>query len=64
MSYIRSYDQASSLPHTDNDLTILQDQIVSSVSRLNTKATIINEEEYYPFGDSSLRTFAYKRNVL
>jgi RHS repeat-associated protein len=40
---------------------ILEDQIGSSVVRLNTSGTIIDEEEYYPFGDSSLRTFTYKR---
>ena len=40
---------------------IVEDQIGSSVMRLSTSGTIIDEEEYYPFGDSSLRTFTYKR---
>jgi RHS repeat-associated protein len=45
-----------------DDITyIIEDQIGSSVVRLNTSGTVIDEEEYYPFGDSSLRTFTYKR---
>lgn len=39
----------------------LEDQIGSSTVRLDTNGTIIDKEEYYPFGDSSLRTFTYKR---
>ncbi len=39
----------------------LENQIGSSVTRLSTTATVIDLEEYYPFGDSSLRTFTYKR---
>ncbi len=46
---------------SDNEVFILQDQIGSSVARLSTSGIIIDEEEYYPFGDSSLRTFTYKR---
>jgi RHS repeat-associated protein len=45
----------------DDVVYILEDQIGSSVVRLNITGTIIDEEEYYPFGDSSLRTFTYKR---
>ncbi len=40
---------------------ILENQINSSVARLNTDGSIIDREEYYPFGDSSLRTFTKKR---
>lgn len=39
----------------------LEDQIGSSCVRLNTSGTVIDKEEYYPFGDSSLRTFTKKR---
>jgi RHS repeat-associated protein len=39
----------------------LEDQIGSSSIRLNTTGSIIDKEEYYPFGDSSLRTFSKKR---
>jgi RHS repeat-associated protein len=39
----------------------LENQINSSVARLTTNATVIDREEYYPFGDSSLRTFTKKR---
>ncbi len=46
---------------TDDVVYILEDQIGSSAVRLNISGTIIDEEEYYPFGDSSLRTFTYKR---
>jgi RHS repeat-associated protein len=45
----------------DSITYILEDQIGSSVIRLSTVGTVIDEEEYYPFGDSSLRTFTYKR---
>lgn len=40
---------------------ILEDQIGSSVARLDTSGAFIDIEEYYPFGDSSLRTFSRKR---
>ncbi|MBA3900079.1 MAG: RHS repeat protein [Bacteroidetes bacterium] len=39
----------------------LEDQIGSSTVRLNTTGAVIDKEEYYPFGDSSLRTFTKKR---
>jgi len=39
----------------------LESQIGSSSVRLNTSGTVIDREEYYPFGDSSLRTFIKKR---
>ncbi|MBK9284056.1 MAG: RHS repeat protein [Sphingobacteriaceae bacterium] len=46
---------------TDDVTYIIENQIGSSVARLSTTGTIIDKEEYYPFGDSSLRTFTYKR---
>jgi RHS repeat-associated protein len=45
----------------DNITCNLEDQIGSSCVRLNTSGTVIDKEEYYPFGDSSLRTFSKKR---
>lgn len=39
----------------------LEDQIGSSSMRLNTSGGVVDKEEYYPFGDSSLRTFSKKR---
>lgn len=33
----------------------------TTYNRLYTNGTIIDKEEYYPFGDSSLRTFTKKR---
>ena len=39
----------------------LEDQIGSSSERLTTSGNVIDKEEYYPFGDSSLRTFSKKR---
>ena len=39
----------------------IEDQIGSSTIRLNNIGGIIDKEEYYPFGDSSFRTFAKKR---
>lgn len=39
----------------------LTDQIGSSTVRLDGDGNEIDKEEYYPFGDSSLRTFTYKR---
>ncbi|WP_294675738.1 SpvB/TcaC N-terminal domain-containing protein [uncultured Fluviicola sp.] len=39
----------------------LEDQIGSSTIRLDGYGTTIDKEEYYPFGDSSLRTFTKKR---
>jgi RHS repeat-associated protein len=39
----------------------LETEIGSSCVRLDTLGTVIDREEYYPFGDSSLRTFTYKR---
>lgn len=40
---------------------LLENQIGSSVMRLKSTGLEIDREEYYPFGDSSLRTFTYKR---
>jgi RHS repeat-associated protein len=45
----------------DNIVYILSDQIGSSSVRLDSSGTLIDIEEYYPFGDSSLRTFSSKR---
>lgn len=45
----------------DDIVYILEDQIGSSVARLDKNGFVIDKEEYYPFGDSSLRTFTYKR---
>jgi RHS repeat-associated protein len=39
----------------------LETEIGSSAVRLDINGTVIDKEEYYPFGDSSLRTFTYKR---
>ncbi|HRO76713.1 MAG TPA: RHS repeat-associated core domain-containing protein [Crocinitomicaceae bacterium] len=39
----------------------LENQIGSSILRLSTNGSMIDKEEYYPFGDSSLRTFTKKR---
>jgi RHS repeat-associated protein len=39
----------------------LEDHLGSSSVRLDTNGAIIDKEEYYPFGDSSLRTFDKKR---
>ncbi len=39
----------------------LENQIGSSTLRLSTNGSMIDKEEYYPFGDSSLRTFTKKR---
>ncbi|MGV3598689.1 MAG: RHS repeat-associated core domain-containing protein [Bacteroidota bacterium] len=45
-----------------DDITYqLSDNLGSSNLRLSTTGTIIDKEEYYPFGDTSLRTFTYKR---
>jgi RHS repeat-associated protein len=46
---------------TDDIIFHIEDQIGSSVLRLSTTATVIDQEEYYPFGDASYRTFTYKR---
>ncbi|MCB0480968.1 MAG: LysM peptidoglycan-binding domain-containing protein [Flavobacteriales bacterium] len=40
---------------------LLENQILSSTARLTKTGTVIDKEEYYPFGDSSLRTFTKKR---
>jgi len=46
---------------SDSITYTLEDQIGSSSLRLNTSGGVIDKEEYYPFGDSSLRTFDKKR---
>ncbi len=46
---------------TDTITYNLEDYIGSSAIRLNTVGGVIDKEEYYPFGDSSLRTFSKKR---
>ena len=40
---------------------ILDDHLGASTSRLNNTGGLIDRQEYYPFGDSSLRTFDKKR---
>jgi RHS repeat-associated protein len=40
---------------------ILDDHLGSSNARLNASGGVIDREEYFPFGDSSLRTFTHKR---
>lgn len=39
----------------------LENQIGSSVARLDSNGTLIDREEFFPYGDSSLRTFTKKR---
>jgi RHS repeat-associated protein len=39
----------------------LEDHLGTSTTRLTDDGTIIDREEYYPFGESSLRTFEKKR---
>lgn len=46
---------------SDNIVYFIEDQIGSSVMRTDLSGEEIDREEYYPFGDSSLRTFTYKR---
>lgn len=46
---------------TDDVVYNLGDNIGSINVRLSTTGTLIDREEYYPFGDTSLRTFTYKR---
>ncbi|MGV3598696.1 MAG: RHS repeat-associated core domain-containing protein [Bacteroidota bacterium] len=46
---------------SDSIVYQLPDHLGSSNLRLSTTGTIIDKEEYYPFGDTSLRTFTYKR---
>ena len=45
----------------DEEIYILEDHLGSSTVRLNEDRRVIDREEYYPFGDSSLRTFSSKR---
>ena len=45
----------------DSIFYILEDHLGSSNVRLNTTGAVIDREEYYPFGDSSLRTWGKKR---
>lgn len=46
---------------SDDVTYVLGDQVGSGTLRLDTSGAVIDKEEYYPFGDSSLRTFTYKR---
>ena len=39
----------------------LEDHLGTSTTRLTEDGTVIDREEYYPFGESSLRTFEKKR---
>ncbi len=45
----------------DTTFYILEDHLGSSNVRLDTNGSVIDKEEYYPFGDSSLRTWSKKR---
>ena len=73
-NYIRMMDDKSNIAEirinngaafpgdiADDVVYNLEDQIGSSTIRLDVNGTEIDKEEYYPFGDSSLRTFTYKR---
>ena len=40
---------------------ILDDHLGSSNARLDDSGSIIDRQEYYPFGDTSLRTYSFKR---
>lgn len=46
---------------TDNVLYQLKDHLGSVGLRINHSGSTVDREEYYPFGDSSLRTFTKKR---
>lgn len=46
---------------TDSTFFIVDDHLGTSTLRLNTSGSLIDRQEYYPFGESSLRTFEYKR---
>ncbi len=47
---------------TEDTFYVLDDHLGSSNARLNySTGAVIDREEYYPFGDSSLRTFSKKR---
>ena len=46
---------------TDSTFYIVDDHLGTSTLRLNTSGSLIDRQEYYPFGESSLRTFDYKR---
>ena len=45
----------------DSIFYVLEDHLGSSTVRLDTNGSVIDREEYYPFGDSSLRTWGKKR---
>jgi len=40
---------------------VLDDHLGSSTTRLNATGVIIDRQEFYPFGDTSLRTYSKKR---
>jgi len=46
---------------SDSITYTLEDQIGSCALRLNASGGVVDKEEYYPFGDSSIRTFSKKR---
>ena len=46
---------------TDSTFYIVDDHLGTSTLRLNTSGSLIDRQEYYPFGESCLRTFEYKR---
>jgi len=40
---------------------VLDDHLASSTTRLNNSGGVIDRQEFYPFGDASLRTYSKKR---
>jgi len=40
---------------------VLDDHLGSSTTRLNNSGGVIDRQEFYPFGDASLRTYSFKR---
>jgi RHS repeat-associated protein len=46
---------------SDTVVVNLEDQLGGTTIRLNSSGNVIDREEYYPFGDSSLRTFSKKQ---
>ena len=56
MRYCNDFGDAS-----DATVYNVEDHLGSSSIRLSTSGTVVDREEYYPFGDSSVRTFDKKR---
>lgn len=62
-SHIAEVRIGQQFPNDISDSVVynLETEIGSSAVRLDVNGTVIDKEEYYPFGDSSLRTFNFKR---